>query len=1030
MKNLNDRHFRDYAMTILIVLAVLVVIASIYIHAIQALLPIATLLLVLQIYLVTKDGNIRWLSGMLAFAFGMSTLSNICWYLVPALGFNDLVNWPYYYYVTGLFWIAGYMAIAYVLVQMVYSKQWYLERRIDLTITLVGIMVGILLAAYIFINLDWQSIINLNSESILKKHQIDILVLFVYLIFDTVIGLTAVKMALATRGELRYLALSIITFFGINAVADLLFEARWTLGLSKLITINLDRVELSFHLRDLIDVTYNVSLLIMTGLLFVFVLDPFARRTVDEMRGRLKDTQLFVDDLIAKSPDATCIFDRNGRLVLVNDPFLQIFELKRNNLDRSFNIFNHPGTKLFPDEPYAEILKVRDSGTVIVPKLKLRGISEGRQEDLYINLKMFPTYGSEGHISNYVMIIEDITARIEMETALRQSEEKFRVLAETSPAAICLFRDDRFLYVNPAVERISGYSREEFAQMKLCSLLAPEYRDLLKERMAARENGDAVPVSYELRFISKDKGPKWLNIAVGAVDINGSPAFMVSAFDVTERKQAEVALRESEEKFRVLAEMAPMAIGILQDDRFKYANPAMETITGYGREELRSIYFMDMVHDDSRKYVEKLYSDWLDRVIGEPSRSVITGVRKGMSQYWFDLSWKTIDYEGRRALLLTGVDVTERKRTEEALRESEEKFRVLAETSPAAIIIYQDDSIVYVNPAFEKTIGYKLEHILTMKPWDFFHPDYRALIEEKVLLRMQGIPLTEHYDAKILTGDGRELWLSNWTTTTTYMNRPAGLVIAIDITERVRLEKELLNAYQSLKEEYARRINFTNAAAHELRTPLTPIIGYTDILKAEVKDERHRGFLEIIERNALRQKTLVNRMLELASLDAGMAHVNRVELAVRPLILEIADNYRAINPHIRVEVPERLLIDTDPDILRHVLDNLVSNAVKYSDNDKEVEIRVQEAGDSYQFSVKDLGAGIPKDEWGKIFERFYIIGGDSDSRTSGRSGLGLALVKAYISLIGGNVWLESEPGKGSTFFFTVPGKPSSGGPGH
>jgi PAS domain S-box-containing protein len=641
MKNMNDRHFRDYAMTILIVVAVLVVIASAYIHAIQALLPIAALLLALHIYLVSKDGNIRWLSGVLAFGFVMSTLSNICWYLVPALGFNDLVSWYYYYYVTGIFWMIGYIAIAYVLLQMIYSRQWYLERKIDRMITVVAVLAIFMTGIFVFFNLSWDS-----------KHLIDIFVLLAYLCIDIIIVFTTLKMALAVRGELRYLALSIMVFFGINAIGDLLFEARWLFKLSNLMTVNLARVELSFHFRDLIDITYNISLLIVTGLLFVFVLDPFARRTLDEMRGRLKDTQLFVDDLIAKSPDATCIFDRNGQLMLINDRFLQVFGLKRSDIDRSFNIFGHLGTRLFPDDTIEDILKVRDRETVIIPKLKLAGIAGGRQGDFYIYLKMFPTYGSDGRLVNYVLIVEDIT-------------------------------------------------------------------------------------------------------------------------------------------------------------------------------------------------------------------------------------------------------------------------------------------------------------------------------------------------------------------------------------ERVRLEDDLFRAYNSLKEEYARKTDFTNAAAHELRTPLTPIIGYTDILKAEVKDERHRGFLEIIERNALRQKTLVNRMLELAGLDAGMAHVNNVELALRPLILEIADNYRAINAHIRVEVPEGLLIDTDPDILRHVLDNLVSNAVKYSDNDKEVEIRVAEAGDSYQFSVKDHGAGIPKEEWGKIFERFYIVGGDSDSRTSGRSGLGLALVKAYISLIGGSVWLESEPGKGSTFFFTVPKAPSA-----
>jgi PAS domain S-box len=440
-------------------------------------------------------------------------------------------------------------------------------------------------------------------------------------------------------------------------IADLLFEARWLFGLGKLITLNFDRVVLSFHLIDLIDVIYNISLLILTCLIFLFVLDTFARRPLEEVRGRLKDTQLFVDDLISKSPDATCIFDRNGYLLLANDRFLQVFGLKRGDIDRTFNIFSHKGTRRLLGEMFGDLLKVRDRETVIIPKLMISGIHAGRSEAFYVYIKMFPTCGSDGRIMYYVMIIEDIS-------------------------------------------------------------------------------------------------------------------------------------------------------------------------------------------------------------------------------------------------------------------------------------------------------------------------------------------------------------------------------------ERVRLETDLFNAYTSLKAEYERKIDFTNAAAHELRTPLTPIIGYTEILKAELDDKRHREFLEIIERNALRQKTLVNRLLELASLDAGIAHVHRSKLAVRPLAEEIAENYRAVNPNIRVDVSDSMLIDTDPDILRHVLDNLVSNAVKYSDADREIVIRAVENVNGSLFSVTDHGAGIPEEEWGKIFERFYIIGGESDSRSSGRSGLGLALVKAYVSLIGGRVWLESEPGKGSTFFFTILKEPSHSGQDH
>ncbi|HUL61737.1 MAG TPA: PAS domain S-box protein, partial [Methanocella sp.] len=610
---------------------------------------------------------------------------------------------------------------------------------------------------------------------------------------------------------------------------------------------------------------------------------------------------------------------------------------------------------------------------------------------------------------------------------------------------------------------------------------------------------------------------------------------------------AEEALRESEEKFRALNEMAPVAICILQDGRFKYVNPAMEAISGYGEEELLRLDFMDMVHPSARPYIEGRYGEWLSGDSGE-SRSRFMGVRRDGKACWIDLSRKTIDYEGRPALLLAGVDITERVLAEEALRESEEKFRQLAETSPAAIVIYQNDRIVYVNPAAEKSSGYTAAELLSMKPWEIIHPDYRQMYVDRSTALMQGFHPSERNDLKIVTRDGRERWISASAATIMHGNQPAGLVVSFDITERkqaeealreseaslaraqtiahlgswendyvndtswwsdelydiagldrqrfpptfakfmdlvhpedrarvegalnatlsdgrpynidfrivrpdgtertlhsegeaaygrdgrpvkifgisqditerVRLERELFGAYNSLKEMYERKIDFTNAAAHELRTPLTPIIGYTDILKSEVKDERHRKFLAIIERNALRQKAMVNSLLELASLDAGMMQVRRSEFGVLPLASEVADNYRTINPHIVVDVGAGLAISTDPEILRHVLDNLVSNAVKYSDPAREVVIRARETGDRCEFSVTDHGQGIPREEWGKIFERFYLIGGDRDNRAGGRIGLGLALVKAYVSLLGGEVWLESELGLGSTFYFTVP----------
>ncbi len=148
--------------------------------------------------------------------------------------------------------------------------------------------------------------------------------------------------------------------------------------------------------------------------------------------------------------------------------------------------------------------------------------------------------------------------------------------------------------------------------------------------------------------------------------------------------------------------------------------------------------------------------------------------------------WKIIEDQGQ-------------KKARKALLESEEKFRQLAEISPAAIIIYQGESVVYVNPAAEMMTGYKLEEFLKMKPWDIVHPDYRKLIKEKTSLRMKGVQLSEHYDVKLVTKDGRELWTSNSTAAIKYMDKPAGLVNAIDITERKQAEEALRESEEKLR---------------------------------------------------------------------------------------------------------------------------------------------------------------------------------------------------------------------------------------
>lgn len=246
------------------------------------------------------------------------------------------------------------------------------------------------------------------------------------------------------------------------------------------------------------------------------------------------------------------------------------------------------------------------------------------------------------------------------------------------------------------------------------------------------------------------------------------------------------------------------------------------------------------------------------------------------------------------------------------------------------------------------------------------------------------------------------------------------VAILEDISNRVRLENDLRDAYERLKKEYDRRIDFTNMAAHELRTPLTPIIGYTEISRSMIDDPRIKNYLEIVERNAWRQKKIVDRMLELSRIDSGAMKLNYGPVDVSELFKDLIVNYGVSEHIIRFNVEDGMTILTDPEKLYQILDNLLSNAVKYSVKGSDILLSAGKDGDCYVFSVKDNGPGIPEEDFDLIFERFYLIDGGKDVRTTGRTGLGLALVKGYVTLLGGKVWLESTVGKGSTFYFTLP----------
>jgi len=241
--------------------------------------------------------------------------------------------------------------------------------------------------------------------------------------------------------------------------------------------------------------------------------------------------------------------------------------------------------------------------------------------------------------------------------------------------------------------------------------------------------------------------------------------------------------------------------------------------------------------------------------------------------------------------------------------------------------------------------------------------------------------------------------------------------------ENARLFEETQRAYQELRQLDQMKSEFINIAAHELRTPLAILMGHADLLESELEgDLRER--VQIITRNAMRLRDLIKEMLDLRQLETGEARVHLEELSVQQAIdeavLDMASLARAKDQIIETHVPTGLEpVRADPQKLYIVLSNLLSNAIKFTPPGGRIRVQALERGDAVQISVQDTGPGIPHHLHDKIFDRFYQVE-KSLTRAHEGMGLGLSIVKGMVELWGGQVWVESEMGKGSTFSFTIP----------
>jgi PAS domain S-box-containing protein len=370
------------------------------------------------------------------------------------------------------------------------------------------------------------------------------------------------------------------------------------------------------------------------------------------------------------------------------------------------------------------------------------------------------------------------------------------------------------------------------------------------------------------------------------------------------------------------------------------------------------------------------------------------------------------------------------KETEDTLRASQERFRAVAESANDAIISANArGEITYFNSAAEKLFGYSVGELLgrplTILMPDRFHDAHRRGLE-RFLETGEARLIGKTVEVAGMRKDGAEfpveLSLSTWTVDEEHFFT----AILRDVTDRKRTEERLESALaaerhasERLRELDRLKDEFLATVSHELRTPLTAISGFAELLRKSPAHEERAEWLERIRQSALAMEEMVDELLDYSRLEAGEAALQIAPIRMREAASRSIELVREVMGKRRVslEVPDDLEVLADERGLERILVNLLSNAAKFSSDGSAVRVAARADGGMAITSVQDEGTGIAPAEQEHVFERFYQ--GPAGSLKQG-TGIGLSIVRSYVEVMGGDVWVESEPGQGSTFLFRLP----------
>ncbi|MBI5823499.1 MAG: PAS domain S-box protein [Chloroflexi bacterium] len=663
----------------------------------------------------------------------------------------------------------------------------------------------------------------------------------------------------------------------------------------------------------------------------------------------------------------------------------------------------------------------------------------------------------EPAVGRIIANFQDITDRVEIYTALQKSEELYRLTVENATEVFykVLLKDNslegQVVFVSPQAEMLTGRKADEFTHNPAlwASLVhADDLQKLFQSTQEALTSRQADTRVYRIKNSTTNEY-LWIEDHITPLlDANDSLfAYQGVARDITKRKQAEEQFQLAETKYRSLVEWIPAIIYTTNLERFSattYISPQVQEIFGYSVEEWQADPDMwnKLLHpDDRERMTEKVYQT---QAFGESYAEEYRIIHKSGKIVWIrDEATRALDQNGNPLYLLGIVlDITKRKRAEELVRESEERYRALVDQASDGIFISDPQGhYTDVNASGCTMLGYTLEEMLRLSIVDLISAEEiantplrlnelragKTVISQRMLKRKDGALLPVEISSKALA-DGRLLG------------------IVRDITERKQAEIALQEAYEHLERRVKERTAQLHAAntalekasklkdeflasmSHELRTPLNGVISLSESLREGTYGEispRQNKVLDVIGESGHHLLELINDILDLSKIEADKLTLQYETLNLKAIceasLSMVSETARKKKLKISTSITsEPQTIHADGRRLKQMLVNLLGNAVKFTPPGGSIGLEVlQEHEHALRFTVWDTGIGIPAAQVEKLFNPFVQLD-SSLARPYEGTGLGLALVRRLADMHNGSVGLESVEGEGSRFYFIIP----------